>query len=187
MIPRSDVPTRLSGARRRREPITRLEEVRKNHNVVAAFDSVRTARAVIESLEAAGVDGSDISLLGAQLAHDPTNQAPASGDSPVSRVGENLAVGALVGGAAGALVGVLALDIAAVPAGLLGFVLGGGAGAVIAGYAGVGIAKAWRDTFRPLRRGNIAVGVHSSDPATLDVALPVIERYSPLAVNQFAG
>jgi hypothetical protein len=182
----SDVQrARRLGASRRREPITRLDEVRKSHNIVAAFDSVRTARAVIESLEAAGIDGSDISLLGAQLADNPADQAPATADSPVTRVGRNLAVGAVAGGVVGATIGVVALDVATITAGALGFVLGASVGGVIGGYAGVGIARAWRDTFRPLHRGNIAVGVHSADAEALEIALPVMESYSPLAVNQF--
>jgi hypothetical protein len=177
----------LTAARRRREPLTLLADVRKEHNLVGAFDSVRAARAVIESLENAGVDGSDISLLGAHLADGPADEAPAAGDSPVTKVGRNVVVGTVAGGAAGAALGVAALDVSTISAALLGLVMGAALGGLIGAFAGVGIATAWRNTFRPLQRGNIAVGVHSTDPAAISVALDVMETYSPLAVNQFTG
>ena len=177
----------LTATRRRREPLTLLADVRKENNIVGAFDSVRTARAVIESLENAGVEGSDISLLGAHLADGPADEAPAAADSPVTKVGRNVVVGAAAGGVAGAALSVAVLDVSTMAAALLGLVMGAALGGVIGGFAGVGIAAAWRNTFRPLRRGNIAVGVHSADPEAISLALDVMEMYSPLAVNQFTG
>lgn len=65
-----------------REPITTLDEVRAPYNVVAAVKDLRSARRMIEALEAAGVEASHISLLGARKAGHLDEVAPEAFDEP---------------------------------------------------------------------------------------------------------
>lgn len=171
----------------RREPLTRLEDVRGPLNVVAAYGNVGHARMVIEALENAGIDGGDISLLGAQPAHGGDNVSPASDDGPMSRIAGRTMAGAAIGGVIGVGAGLVALGgmIAPFPAALSGAVVGAGTGGAISAAMNIGIARAWRDTFSRIRPGNVAVGVHTESPSIVERASSIMESYAPLAINRF--
>ncbi len=171
----------------RREPLTRLDDVRGPLNVVAAFGSVGHARMVIEALETAGIDGGSISLLGAQPAAEDDDVAPATEEGPMGRIGGRAVAGAAVGGVIGIGAGLVALGgaIGSVPSAVAGGIVGAGTGGAVTGAMNIGIATAWRDTFSRIRRGNVAVGVHTASPAIIDRASSIMESYAPLAMNQF--
>jgi len=167
------------------EPITRLEDVRTDHNVVAAFADAEAARAAIESLGEAGIDAGDISLLGARPAgpDDPTGEA-------LGHVATRAAEGAGVGAAAGGLAG-LAITSIAIPG--LGPLLGAGLWAIAGGTAGgivgavtdLGISEAWEFTFANLEQDRVCVGVHAADGATIDEAAEVLAGHEPLDLERF--
>lgn len=171
----------------RTDPITKLADVRAPHNIVAAADSMGTARVLIEALEGARIDGAKISLLGAQPTDDPDRAAPGSLDSPGSEISRGAAAGAAAGAGAGALAG-LAVGIPGVGtviAGGLWALFGAAIGGSVGGFGSMGVSKAWKQSFETVRDGNFAVGVHSDDPADIAKAETVMGRLSLLSVNRF--
>ncbi|HEX9855387.1 MAG TPA: hypothetical protein VGC47_08745 [Acidimicrobiia bacterium] len=168
------------------EPITRLSEVRSDHNVVAAVDGSESARTMILHLERLGIDSDHISLLGAQ----PVQEAA---DNPLTGVtrpfAARTAIGAIVGGAVGAAIGVVAGLMfpflgSALTAALLA-PAGAMAGAVTAAIASMAGSDAWNDSFAIDEKANVVVGVHTRDVAEADHAYELMVELEPLAVNRF--
>lgn len=159
--------------------ITVLDEVRRPHNVVAAFSSIEAARDAILALERVGVPPQTISLLGASK-HDGTVDSP--------EVKKTAAAGAATG--ALTLGGLGALGALAIP-GVGPFIAGGLAlagalgGAVAGGVGNLGDSEAWRQTFATATDGNLAVGVHSNDSADVTKAYDVLNDMEHLAINRF--
>ncbi len=173
---------------RRNGPLTHLSEVRSEHNVVAVYEDARQARNVIESLEAAGIDGKDISLLGAELAAPGENVTEGAKDNPALRTVQFAVIGGLVGAVIVGLVAALVLQDLPLPiAAGLGAFSGATVGGVIGASMRIGIAEAWRDTFLELREGNVAVGVHVTDAADIARAAEVMEKHEPVGIDRFDG
>jgi hypothetical protein len=170
------------------EPQTRLAEVRADHNVVAAFNGLESARAAVLKLERGGVAADAISLLGAREdpESDKIDDAQAEADLP-ARVVTGAATGAVGAGTIGALSALVIPGIGPVIAAGIWAVAGATAGGVIGGVSGMGGSEAWRQTFTAVESGNVAVGVHSNDPAVADLGYEVLADLDPLALNRFDG
>jgi hypothetical protein len=163
-------------------------------NVTAAFPSMESAREAIKALEVAGVDGSQISLLGRDAAEvrpedenvHVTGEHPdreTADDQMIDKQQRTAAMGVGAGGAAGAAVGALAgLATFAIPglgaavgAGVLAMAAGGawagaGVGLATTAYANIQQSQAWEHTFAAVEAGRVVVGVHAEDRAVVDEA-----------------
>lgn len=154
------------------------------------------ARAAIEALENAGVDGDDIDLVGrrAEAARTPTS--PSNPDRRVAgHLVHRLGLGALVGVAGGAIVGVaLGLIVLAVTAterraGLVAvFVLVGvGLGVVVSVFLSfvrsVAFSSAWPLTFEDVPEGSVWVAVYSRDPSTQERAREALAELHPVELR----
>jgi hypothetical protein len=169
------------------EPLTRLEDVRAPHNVVAAVGGLSAARDLIRALERGGVDGAHISLLGAQPAADAGEVSPEASHEPEGDVARGSAGGAAVGAGMAAVTGA-AIGIPGVGpiiAGGLWAVFGAAVGASVGGVSSLGLSKAWDQTFEAVREGNVAVGVHTDDADEIEEAMVVMEASETLSVNRF--
>ena len=159
--------------------ITVLEDVRRPHNVVAAFSSIEAARDAILALERAGIDPATISLLGA---------AKEDGQVDQPAVKKEAAVGAAAGaaglGAVGALSAIVIPGVGPIIAG--GLALAGAAGGALTGGIGkLGDSQAWRQTFATATEGNVAVGVHSDASDEVTSAHDVLSGMKTLSINRF--
>jgi hypothetical protein len=168
--------------------------------VAAEFRDMQAARAAIEALENAGVDGDAIDLLGrrADAARNPTSPAGADRRTGVY-MAKRIALGALVGAGVGALVGVLlGLLVLAVTStgggGGLVFafgLVGVGLGVVVAVFLSfersVGLSEAWPLTFEDVPEGSVWVAVYSRDPTTEERAHHALARLDPLALRRGAA
>lgn len=169
------------------EPMTKLADVRAPHNIVAAVDSLRSARALIEALEQARIDGAKISLLGAQPTDDPAEAAPGSLDDPSGEVGKGAAAGAAAGAGAGVLAGISVgvPGLGPVIAGGLWALFGAAIGGSVGGFGSMGVSKAWEQSFETVKAGNFAVGVHSDDQEDIETAAAEMAQFALLSVNRF--
>ena len=161
------------------EPITTLERVRSDHNVVAAVTDLGAARSLVVDLEKAGIAPQKISLLGAW----PIESKPA----PPNRVLARSAIGLLQGAVAGLVIGVISLRTTRRVVLLGASFVGGLVGAAIAASASIGQSGAWRQSLAADGSGTVAVGVHSTDVLDVVTAEGVMHRRSPLSINRFEG
>lgn len=164
--------------------MTTLDEVRADHNVVAAFVHLEDARAAIVAVEQTGIDPEMISLLGAWPGADDTPQIV------LRRAAIGAGIGALAGGALAAVLtlsfaGIDASGMAWWAAGLTGPVAGALLGGILGTYAGTGSSTAWEDTFSADDTGSVVVGVHSNDLADIDYAELALRGREPRAINRF--
>lgn len=111
------------------KPLTTLNGVRAEHNIVAAVDGLDSAASLTNALRSAGIAGENIALLGAYPAR---SDEPTSNESSVEDVTGN-------------------------------------------------------DTDPAIRSGNLSVGVHSDDPAQIDLAARTMAGHQKLNVNRFEG
>lgn len=169
------------------DPLTKLDDVRAPHNVVAAVSGLDDARVVIEALEHAGIEAAHISLLGAQKAADDSEVSPEAHEEAGQEVEHGslagAAVGAGVAGLTGAAIGIP--GVGPLVAGGLWAVFGASVGAAIGGVSSLGLSRAWEQTFETVKAGNVAVGVHSDDAGEVTSALEVMEGFGPLSMNRF--
>lgn len=164
-------------------PLKTLDDVRAPFNVVGAYADAEAARAAILELERGGVEPRTISLLGAWPADDPEGR-----ERPVL-VSRSAVLAGAVGAVVGALVGYLVGQVVeAIP---LSFALAGGAffgvvlGVPVGWVRATGMSRAWRETFAADATGTVAVGVHTGDKASLDLAEQAMAATGPLAMNRF--
>lgn len=173
----------------RRQPVVTLEDVRAEHNVVAAFGSVDEARDAIMFLEASGIPADSIALLGAYPKETARPGEQVVEDEAVEQFGKGAAEGTAAGAAAGAAVGALTSlvlpGIGPVLAAGLWAIAGGAAGGVIGGTARTGGSPAWRATFDIVGEGNFAVGVHDDESDVVDEAQDILAARDPLSINRF--
>src|SRR5438270_12919810 len=126
------------------------------YNVVATFPDMAAARKAFDALEAAGVDGDDMSLLGRTA--DAAAAATATRDRDAHLVGdvsEKAVKGGAIGSVAGAIAGTVAFAIPGIGPGigvgiwaatLGGAVAGGAVGGVAGGVSAMDQAEDWRLT-----------------------------------------
>jgi len=177
----------------------------KEYNAIAVFPDGEKARAAIEALGMAGVNGEDISLLGraarAAEAETAIDTQPADARA-TQHIGKRTATGAVVGGGSGALVGALAgaaaiaipvvgpaigagIWLAAGAGALNGALVGTTLGGLLAGESALSATEAWDRTFESISAGHVLVGVHTSDAKTLEKAVGVLQNAGPLRIVRF--
>ena len=157
------------------------------HNVVATFADMETAREAVQDLGQAGVDAENMSLLGQAI--DEARQDPdtrlrdleATGD-----IAKRTGTGIAAGGALGALAGAAAFAIpgvgpvvgmgmlAAAAAGSIG---GGAVGGMVGGVSGLSLEDDWDLTFQEsIRAGRVLVAIHAEDKDDVEKAAKVLEK-----------
>jgi len=161
------------------DPLIRLEQVRREHNIVTAVPDVLAARKLIVDLERAGVDPDNISLLGAW----PVSANPVGPWHQVRR--------AILGAAMGASAAFLFARMARPDSTLLApfsAVTGAVIGSMLGAATAFGMSDAWTRTFSADGAGTVAVGAHSDDVYQVQRATAVMGRHpGAVAVNQFNG
>lgn len=140
----------------------------KDKSIVAIFDTHADAQIAIDRLMAAGIDGSQVTLLSSE-----TTARDAFGFKPKSHVGEGAAIGAGMGGGLAALVaGFVAAGAIATGGGLLiagplvAALAGAGAGAAGGGLIGAAVGlgipetevKHYEDV---IKDGGVMIAVHT--------------------------
>ncbi|MGI9022550.1 MAG: hypothetical protein ACR2HV_04845 [Acidimicrobiales bacterium] len=157
------------------------------HNVVATFPDMDTARGAVEALARAGIEAEDISLLG-RAVEEARNDADTKlrDMEATGEIAKRAGAGAAAGTALGALAGLAAFAIPGVGpvigAGTLAAVIGGGVagtavGGMVGGVAGISLEDDWDLTFNEsIRAGSVLVAVHASDKADVDKAAEVFEK-----------
>jgi hypothetical protein len=172
------------------------------YNVAAVFGDMEAARAAIESLELAGVEANNISLLG-RAGEEATARSSTSAGEESERefaadaaksAGTGAAVGAGVGGLTGFLAGAAAFGIPgigpAVGAGIWATTIGGaaagaGVGFTAGGVSGVKESEAWALTYENVSEGRVMVGVHSEEPDQVNTAEEVLQGADPIQICTF--
>src|SRR5436305_8606132 len=135
-------------------------------NVVACYPDMEVARKAFNALEAAGVDGDDMSLLGRHADEAAAEMETRERDAHLmGDVGEHVVKGGAIGSVAGAIAGTVAFVIPgvgpAVGVGIWAATLGGAiAGGAVGGMAG-GV--------RPIHQSGDSE--HTHDPVA-DVKVP---------------
>ena len=163
-------------------------------DLLVVVADARRARATIERLSRAGIDGGAIELLG----RTEVITAGREGDRQTDR-GSSLALGGralrgLVWGMPpGAIFGLALLQITSQPgtavtlAGLGGGALfGAGIGVLTALLTLPTMASSWERTFAPMVPGGVALGIRVADARTLDRARRVLERVGARSVREVA-
>lgn len=180
------------------EPIEQLRQSARaarmvEHNVLALFPGMDEARAAVDALERAGVDGTQISMRGGAIRDagrraDTTRRDIAATRFVGSRAFAGAAAGALVGGVLGLALGAFAFEIGAVAfrGAIIGGVLAGGAvGGMLGGVSSVGISPGWELTHERDGGDALVVGVHSATADMVERARDVLEERKPLALDRF--
>lgn len=164
------------------------------HDIVALHHDGRTARATIERLSRAGIDGGAIELLG------PVEVVTAGryGDRQTDR-GSSLALGGRVlrgmawGALPGAAFGAVLLAVASSPT-LVTVASGAGGGAFFGASVGAltsllavpTMVTSWERTFSPLVPGGVAIGVRVEDERTGRRAAKVLRVCGAHTVREVA-
>jgi hypothetical protein len=176
-MPTADKPVTPNVDRHRGDPITTLDDVRDRHNVVAAVSDIGAARRLIRELEAADIEPSTVSLLGAW----PQQDTP-----PPPRL---LSPDALKAAGWGAVATMAAFSLVARKwrrrITLVGGLLTGLATAMAAATGAPGSSAAWRQTLAADGEGTVAVGVHSKNAIDTLAGEQVMRRHGALSVNRF--
>jgi hypothetical protein len=169
------------------------------HNVLAVFSGLDEARKAIDALGRAGIDGTEISLLGRAAQEAGSDLETTQRDEAVAQdVGKRAAVGAATGSAVGGVTGFLAgLAAFAIPgvgpvigsgvwaATIGGAVAGGAVGGVAGGISSFDMTEAWELTHESVKADRVVVGVHSDDPTEVDRAADVLAKRDPIRVDRF--
>lgn len=172
-----------------------------DHNVIATFPDMETARKAVGALEDRGIDASRLSLLGQKAAEaaESSENAPADErimDEQAGTALSGIAAGGTAGAAAGFLAGLAAFGIPGagpvVAAGIWGLTLGGaaagaGVGLAATGYARIKQSEAWELTYEAVSDGEVAVGVHTPDETELKTAADVLRDHEPTNLRHFDG
>ncbi|MFN2503867.1 MAG: hypothetical protein ABR540_06505 [Acidimicrobiales bacterium] len=158
-----------------------------DHNVVATFPDLDTAREALTALNRSGIDADDVSLLGRQAQDvesdadtrlrdldstaDLAKQAAAAG-------GAGSVVGGIVGAAAFAIPGLGPVIGAGVWAAVAGGAIAGSAvGGMVGAINATELGPEWEVSYgEPLRRGHVLVAVHARDDEQAKSAAEVLEK-----------
>ncbi len=165
---------------------THLDDVRRAHNVVAAFPSLEAAREAVLSLERGNIPADHIALLGARPDPESTEIDDPDAESELpKKVVAGAATGATGAAAVGALTALAIPGIGPAVAAGIWAVAGATTGAVVGGVSGMGGSEAWRQTFTAVESGNVAVGVHTDDADEAERGGEILAGLDPLAINHF--
>ncbi|MBV8980760.1 MAG: hypothetical protein JO086_07655 [Acidimicrobiia bacterium] len=165
------------------------------YNVVATYPDMGAARQAFNALEAAGVDGDDMSLLGPQA-----DEAAAVADTRerdahlVGDVTKQAARGGAIGSVAGAVAGGVAFAIPGVgpaigvgiwAATLGGAVAGGAVGGVAGGVSSIDQSEDWELTYEEVAQGKVLVATHAADATEADRYEGILREAGPEKVQRF--
>lgn len=164
-------------------------------NVVATYADMEAARKAFNALEAAGIDGDDMSLLGrhADAAAEQTETKDRDAHL-VGDVGEHVVKGGAIGSVAGAIAGGVAFLIPGVGPGigvgiwaatLGGAVAGGAIGGVAGGVSAVDYSEDWELTYDDVAEGKVLVATHADVEADAEKQESVLRDNKPLKVERF--
>jgi len=163
-------------------------------NVVATYPDMEAARTAFNALEAAGVDGDDMSLLGphadAAAAELETRERDAH---LVGDVTEHAVKGGAIGSVAGAIVGGVAFAIPGVGpaigvgiwAALGGAIAGGAVGSVAGGIGAIDQSEDWELTYDDVAEGKVLVATHAEAESDAEKQESVLRQHRPLKVQRF--
>jgi len=165
------------------------------YNVVATYPDMDAARKAFDALEAAGVDGDDMSLLGAHADAAAAETDTRERDAHlVGDVGEHVVKGGAIGSVAGAIAGGVAFMIPgvgpAVGAGIWaatlgGAVAGGAVGSMAGGISALDQSEDWELTYDDVSEGKVLVATHAEDGSDADKQESVLRQHHPLKVERF--
>lgn len=166
-----------------------VEKRLAHHNVVAAFETFDEARDALDALRDAGIEDSELSLLGPEHEMRPgegrASETTATTTTGVGRAAvAGVGTGAVGGGALGALTGAavtaipgvgLAAGAAALYAGVAGAAVGHITGGLIGAETGARKSMMWAQSLHPFvarvrREDQVLVGVHTEDPSHAEAA-----------------
>jgi hypothetical protein len=164
-------------------------------NVVATYPDMPSARRAFNALEAAGVDGDAMSLLGRHAEEVASETDTADRDAHlVGDVAHKTAKGGVIGGVAGAIAGTVAFAIPGVGpaigvgiwAGTLGGAIAGGAvGGVTGGVAAMDQSEDWELTYDDVADGKVLVATHADDDAEATKQEQILRANEPMKVERF--
>src|SRR5947199_4801710 len=142
-------------------------------NVVATYPDMEAARKAFNALEAAGVDGDDMSLLGRHADEAAAEMETRERDAHLmGDVGEHVVKGGAIGSVAGAIAGTVAFVIPGVgpavgvgiwAATLGGAIAGGAVGGMAGGVSSIDQGEDWELTFDDVAEGKVLVATHAAD------------------------
>jgi len=164
-------------------------------NVVATFPDMEAARKAFNALEAAGVDGDDMSLLGRHADQAAAEEETRERDAHlVGDVGEHVAKGGAIGSVAGAIAGTVAFVIPGVGPGigvgiwaatLGGAIAGGAVGGVAGGVGAMDQSEDWELTYDDVAAGKVLVATHADRSEDADKQESVLRSHDPEKVERF--
>ncbi len=164
-------------------------------NVVATYPDMAAARKAFNALEAAGVDGDDMSLLGRNAEEAAVVTDTRDRDAHlVGDVSEKTAKGGAIGAVAGAIAGTVAFAIPGVGpavgvgiwAGTLGGAIAGGAvGGVAGGVASMDQSEDWELTYDDVYDGKVLVATHAENDDEAAKHEELLQANGPEKVERF--
>jgi hypothetical protein len=147
----------------------------REHNVVATFSDMETARNAMKELSQSGIDANNISMLGRDAEETAVARDTRERDfQATDDIGKKAASGAVMGSAVGgAIAGAAAFLIPGigpvVGAGIWaavggGALAGGTVGGMVGGISGLPLNEDWELTYeQSVREGRVLVAVHTND------------------------
>src|SRR3954451_2055175 len=163
------------------------------YNVVATYPDMEAARKAFSALEAAGIDGDDMSLVGPHADAVAADTDTRDRDAHlVGDVSEKVVKGGAIGSVAGAIAGSVAFLIPGVgpavgvgiwAATLGGAVAGGAIGGVAGGGSAVDYSEDWELTYDDVAPGNVLVATHADESAEADTQESILRDHKPLKVQ----
>lgn len=167
-----------------------------DRTVVALFDDMTTAERAVQELVSNGFNRDQISLVASDRVHTDSGEVSTGStmaETPADGAAAGAGIGAVLGGLAGLLVGIGALAIpgigpiiAAGPlaAALAGAGLGAATGGVIGALVDAGVPEEEAQYYAEgVRRGGILVTLRA-DEGSMSRAMAILNRYSPVDINQ---
>ncbi|MDQ6927727.1 MAG: general stress protein [Actinomycetota bacterium] len=168
----------------------------REHNVVATFSDMESARAAMKELSQAGIDANNISMLGREAEATAVTRDTRERDFEVAGdIGKKTAGGAAVGGAVGGAIAgaaaflipgigpVVGVGIWAAAAG--GALAGSTAGGLVGGISALPLNEDWELTYADsVREGRVLVAVHTNDDDEAARAVKVFEKGSAEKVQR---
>lgn len=165
------------------------------HNVVAAYPDLSSAKKAIDAIEWAGMDAVNVSLLGrtATKASDVrTNPETGRADRRLANdVARRSITGIVLGAIVGATVGVLTYlvyDDLGIWIGVAGgIIIGGTIGGFAGGMWSLDANQQAEVTYHDAPSGHVLVGVSSDEKQRVDRAADILAKKDPLTVHRYDG
>src|SRR5437899_2061943 len=165
------------------------------YNVIATYPDMNGARKAFDALEAAGVDGDDMSLVGAHADAAAVETDTRERDAHlVGDVAEHVVKGGAIGSVTGGIAGGVAFMIPGVgpavgvgiwAATLGGAVAGGAVGGVTGGISAIDQSEDWELTYDDVGEGKVLVATHAEDESEADKQESVLRETKPIKVERF--